>query len=184
MLATADDHSMLQVAMVGSEGACGYSEVLSGQVSPLRALAVGDCEALRIKSTTAIEIAENSTAVIGVMTRYISVRLAQLAQTVACTRFHVVEQRFARWLLMAHDRAHSDALVVTQEFLAYVLGVRRVGISAAAATFKIRGLIDYTRGRLTVTDRKALEAESCTCYWADLGTYSRGMQGRRQNPKK
>ncbi len=97
--------------------------------------------------------------------------MAQLATSAACLRFHLIGPRLARWLLMTHDRAHADTFRVTQEFLGYMLGVRRVGISAAAATLQRDGSIAYRRGNFTVLDRAGLEAAACGCYRADCGHY-------------
>jgi CRP-like cAMP-binding protein len=98
--------------------------------------------------------------------------MAQQAGSAGCLRFHLTGQRLARCLLMSQDRAHSDSFHITHEFLAYMLGMRRVGITAAASALQRRGLIEYHRGELTVLDRKGLEATACNCYATDLQTYA------------
>jgi CRP-like cAMP-binding protein len=99
--------------------------------------------------------------------------MAQLASSAACLRFHQIGPRLARWLLMSQDRADSDRFYVTQQFLSYMLGVRRVGITAAAGELQRDGLIKYSRGDITVLNRAGLEAASCSCYAADRQAYSR-----------
>jgi CRP-like cAMP-binding protein len=103
--------------------------------------------------------------------RYIVVLMAQFATASVCLRFHHIAPRLARWILMSHDRAHCDTFRMTHEFLGHMLGVRRVGITTAAAVLQRRGLIEYRRGLLTVLDRSGLEQASCACYAADLRAY-------------
>ena len=99
--------------------------------------------------------------------------MTQLALSSACLRFHLIEPRLARWLLMTQDRAMSDEFQVTHEFLAYMLGVRRVGITTAAGGLQRRGLIEYHRGRLIVLNRRGLEAAACSCFAADTKAYQK-----------
>ena len=101
--------------------------------------------------------------------------MEQLAASAACLRFHQIGPRLARWLLMSQDRAHADHFHVTHEFLSYMLGVRRVGITAAAGTLQRTGLIEYRRGELTVLDRCGLEAAACGCYALDRKAYAELM---------
>jgi CRP-like cAMP-binding protein len=103
--------------------------------------------------------------------RYLYVLMAQLAVSAACLRFHMIAPRLARWLLMTQDRAGSERFHVTHEFLGYMLGVRRVGVTAAAGELQRAGLIEYSRGDLRVLDRAGLEAAACSCYRADRNIY-------------
>jgi len=99
--------------------------------------------------------------------------MAQISRTVACTHFHEVDARLARWLLMTHDRAHADGFYLTHKFLADMLGVQRSAVTIAAGTFQRQGLIRYTRGEITVMDRAGLEAASCECYAKTSAEYLR-----------
>ncbi|MEJ8816058.1 helix-turn-helix domain-containing protein [Variovorax ureilyticus] len=108
-----------------------------------------------------------------VLNRYLYVRMAQLATLAACTRFHSVGPRLARWLLMSEDRAHSESFHLPHESLAYMLGVRRVGIIGASSDLQHRGLIRYHRGEITLLDRPGLEAAACGCYASDRHAYER-----------
>jgi CRP-like cAMP-binding protein len=166
------DQPGLEVGMVGREGMVGAHLALGVVTSPLRALVQGSGGARRIGARAFRAELARSVALQRQMSRYLYVLMAQLATSAACLRFHQIGPRLARWLLMTQDRAHADTFHVTQEFLAYMLGVRRVGITAAASTLQRVGLIEYTRGEMTVLDRAGLEHAACTCYATDRRSYA------------
>jgi CRP-like cAMP-binding protein len=172
LISLINDHPGLEVGMVGSEGLLGTQLALGVNASPLRALVQGAGAAWRVEAAAFKAELACSPALRQGLHRYIHVLLAQLAAATACVRFHLIGPRLARWLLMSQDRAHGDSFHVTQEFLAYMLGVRRVGITEAAATFQRSGLIAYHRGDITVLDRSGLEAAACSCYAADRLAYT------------
>ena len=162
----------VEVGMVGSEGMLGVQLALGVATAPLHALVQGAGTALRIGTRAFRAELAASPALQSAMHRYLYVLMAQLAESTACVRFHQIGPRLARWLLMSQDRSQGSSFEVTQEFLAYMLGVRRVGISAAAGALQKSGLISYTRGKLTVLDRAGLEHAACGCYAADQKTYA------------
>jgi CRP-like cAMP-binding protein len=166
-----DCHSSLEVALVGSEGMYGISLVLGVDVSPLLAVVQGSGPAWRMDAERFQGELRYSVALQQELKRYIYVLMSQLAQTAACTRFHVVEERLARWLLMTRDRAHSEEFHLTHEFLAHMLGVRRVGVTKAAGSLQKKKLISYSRGEVRIHDIAGLEAASCGCYRTDKETY-------------
>ena len=161
----------LEVGMVGREGMLGAQLALGVSAIPLHALVQGAGTALRMPAALFRRALSSSESLQLSMNRYVYVLMAQLATAAACTRFHNVEPRLARWLLMTHDRTRSDSFHLTHEFLGLMLGVRRVGITGAASALQRQGLIRYRRGDITVLDRAGLEAAACSCYAADRRAY-------------
>lgn len=170
-----DGHAHLEVGLIGNEGMLGATVALGLDVSPLHAVVQGAGSALRMTTASFRRELERSPALSTMISRYLYVMIGELAQTAACTHFHVVEERLARWLLMTQDRANSSAFHLTHEFLACMLGVRRVGVTHAATSLRNRQLITYRRGDIRILDRDALKAASCSCYAKDKATYARVM---------
>lgn len=171
LVALVDGSPGVEVGMVGREGMLGAQLTLGVATAPLRALVQGAGASWRIDAAAFRRELARSVSLQRGLNRYLYVLMAQQAAAAGCLRFHLTGQRLARWLLMSHDRAHSDSFHVTHEFLAYMLGMRRVGITAAASALQRSGLIEYRRGELTVLDRSGLEAAACSCYAADRRIY-------------
>ncbi|HEY5293819.1 MAG TPA: Crp/Fnr family transcriptional regulator [Burkholderiales bacterium] len=164
LLTLVDQHQALEVGLVGREGMVGIPLVLETSISPVRALVQGTGTAMRMKAAPFLKELRQSHALQRELHRYTHTLMAQITQTAACNRFHVVEARLARWLLMTNDRMRTSTFRLTQEFLSQMLGVRRVGVTKAARTLQQNELISYSRGNITILDREGLEAASCTCY--------------------
>lgn len=162
-----DSHPPLEVGMVGVESMLGAELVLGLAKTPWRALVQGPGSSWRIGADAFRASLAEIHELQEVVRVSLLVRLHQQALASACERFHMIGPRLARWLLMSQDRARSDTFHLTQEVIALMLGVRRVGVTVAAGVFQGSGIIKYHRGEVTVLDRAALEAEACSCYAAD-----------------
>lgn len=171
MLATIDGKPGVEVGLVGGEGMVGAQLALGVRTVPLHGLVQGAGAAWRIDTAEFRVELMRGTALQQVLNRYIYVLMAQLASSATCLRFHRIGPRMARWVLMSQDRSHADSFHLTQEFLAYMLGVRRVGVTQAASALQRDGLIEYHHGHMTVTDRVGLEAAACSCYETDRRVY-------------
>ena len=172
LLAQVDSEHVIEVGMVGREGMLGIQLALGVASEPLKSLVQGEGQALRIDAASFRRELAATPALRTLLDRYAYVLLAQHARAAACLRFHQIEERLARWLLMSQDRALSDVFQLTQEFLAYMLGVRRVGVTIAAGELQRRHLISYERGAMTIVDRAGLQLAACSCYASDRAVYA------------
>ncbi len=167
-----DGQPVLEVGMVGREGMLGAQMALGVTNEPLHAVVQGSGSAWRVGKRDFLRELKRNSALQQSLRRYLHVTMTQLAGSAACLRFHQIGPRLARWLLMTQDRANSDRFRVTHEFLAFMLGVRRVGITTAAADLQRRGLVTYHRGDIKIVQRRGLEKAACSCYARDRQVYS------------
>src|ERR1700693_2947014 len=174
MLTTVDTGQAAEVGLIGSEGMIGIPMALGVAVSPFRAVVQGGGTAMRMKTVDFRRNFKNSGGLQKEVFLFTHLLMIQVAQTAACNRFHVVTQRMARWLLMTRDRINTNEFRITQEFLALMLGVRRVGVSMAMGALRERKLISYRRGTITVLDPVGLVAAACGCYKTVKDSYSNG----------
>jgi CRP-like cAMP-binding protein len=176
LISAVDRDSNLEVGLVGAEGMLGSSLLLGVEVASLRALVQGAGPALRMDANKFSRELKRSQPLRDRLNLYLYVLMTQLTQMAACARYHLVEARLARWLLMTRDRAQSNEFRLTQEFLAYMLGVRRAGITRAASALQKSKLIRYSRGEMHVLDAQGLEEVSCACYANAARLYTRMMK--------
>jgi CRP-like cAMP-binding protein len=164
LLTSADHHSTLEVGMIGNEGMAGVSVFMGVDKSRTRALVQGAGAAVRMKSAALRRESKQIGSLHRLLQRYTHSLLTQMSLSSACNRFHTLDARLARRLLMTHDRIGSDEFRLTQEFMSNMLGVRREGVSKVAGNLQRERLISYSRGHITILDRGALEKVSCECY--------------------
>lgn len=164
IIATFEDGGSVEVGVVGNEGIFGLNVVLGSMSTPLEALVQLPGGGFRTPASVMEEEFKKCGQLQDLILRYTQAFIIQLAQTAACNRSHPISGRLARWLLMSHDRAISDELLLTHEYIAVMLGTRRAGVSEAAGKLQNDGVIKYKRGRIQIVDRKGLESISCECY--------------------
>ncbi len=174
LLTLVDNRHALEVGMVGQEGMVGAALGLGVNITPVRALVQGGGRALRMRGSVFRKEMRQCAALQRGVHSYIHSLMKQVAQTAACNRFHAVDARLARWLLMTRDRIGSDSFPLTQEFLGHMLGVRRAGVTEAAQALKKRKLVQYSRGVISVLDGAGLESAACSCYVKPDAGRSRG----------
>lgn len=159
-----EDGTTMEVSLVGQEGMVGIPAILGGRTTTTQAIVQMADSALRMNARSLQAEFNRGGALHNLLLRYTQFLLAQVSQTAICNRLHPLEERFARWLLLVQDSIQSDALPLTQELVAQMLGVRRSGVTVAAGALRQAGAIDYARGRLTILNRESLEAKTCECY--------------------
>ena len=164
LLSTTEDGSTIEISMVGNERLVGVPAVLGADATPYRVMVQIGSDALRIKASALKREFDRGETLHGLLLRYMHALLCQVSQSAVCNRFHTVEQRLCRWLLIGRDRVNSETFPLTQEFISHMLGVPRTSVTTTAATLQREGLISYTRGRITITDPRRLEARGCECY--------------------
>jgi CRP-like cAMP-binding protein len=177
LLATLEDGEQVEVGIAGREGLVGLPLAFGDDRSLVEARVQQEGTALRMDAAALRDGMQESAALRLVLNRYVLAFQAQVTMTAACNARHAIEQRLARWLLIAHDRAGADEFPITHEFISMMLGVRRPGVSLAAGVLQKAGLIRYSRGRMEVTDRPGLEAASCECYHVTRREFARLLSG-------
>ena len=164
LLSAVAERSTLEVGMVGNEGMAGLPIFMGVGISSTRALVQASGSAMRMTSAAVRDEANRLGSLHRLLHRYSHSLLTQISQSSACNRFHTVDSRLARWLLMTHDRVGVDEFRLTQDFMSNMLGVRREGVNKAAGALQNGKLVQYSRGLIRVLDRRGLEAVSCVCY--------------------
>ncbi|NSL55081.1 Crp/Fnr family transcriptional regulator [Uliginosibacterium sp. IMCC34675] len=164
LLYVMEDGASAEIAVVGNEGIVGVSLFMGGETTPSRAVVQSAGHAYRLKGQLLKDEFNQAGPMQRLLLRYTQALLTQMAQTAVCNRHHSLDQQLCRWLLLSLDRLPSNKLVMTQELIANMLGVRREGVTEAAGNLQRAGLIEYHRGHITALDRPGLEARACECY--------------------
>src|SRR4051812_48819863 len=167
------DGATAEIAVTGNEGLVGIALFMGGETTPSRAVVQSAGEGYRLRGSALKTEFERGGALQHLLLRYTQALITQMTQTAVCNRHHSVDQQLCRWLLLSLDRLPDNKLVMTQELIANMLGVRREGVTEAAGELQAEGLIEYSRGKITVVDRKRLEARVCECYAVVKQEYDR-----------
>lgn len=173
LLYVMENGASAEIAVVGNEGLVGVSIFMGGGSTPSRAVVQSAGQGFRIKASILKEEFEKGGPVLHLLLRYTQALITQMSQTAVCNRHHSLDQQLCRWLLLSLDRLESDELVMTQELIANMLGVRREGVTEAALTLQKAGLIKYSRGHIKALNRLGLEERSCECYAVVKKEYDR-----------
>ncbi len=173
LLYVMEDGASAEIAVVGREGIIGISLFMGGISTPARSVVQSSGQGFRLKAGLMMQEFNRAGPVLHLLLRYTQALITQMAQTAACNRHHTLDQQLCRWLLLSLDRLESDQLVMTQELIANMLGVRREGVTEAAGQLQKAGLIRYRRGHITVLDRDGLEQRTCECYAVVKREYDR-----------
>jgi CRP-like cAMP-binding protein len=173
LLYVMEDGASAEIAVVGLEGIVGISLFMGGETTPSRAVVQSAGQGYRLDASLMMQEFNRSGPVLHLLLRYTQALITQMAQTAVCNRHHSLDQQLCRWLLLSLDRLQSNDLVMTQELIANMLGVRREGVTEAAGQLQKAGLIRYQRGRITVLDRDKLEGRACECYAVVKKEYDR-----------
>jgi len=178
LLYVMEDGASAEIAVVGREGLVGVSLFMGGESTPSRAVVQSAGQGVRLRAAALKQEFNNSSPVLHLLLRYTQALITQMAQTAVCNRHHTLDQQLCRWLLLSLDRLQGHELVMTQELIANMLGVRREGVTEAALKLQKAGLIRYARGHITALDRPGLEARSCECYAVVKKEYARLLPRR------
>lgn len=178
LLCVMEDGGSAEIAVVGFEGIVGVSLFMGGETTPSRAVVQSARHAYRLSGIMLKNEFYRGGPIQRLLLRYTQALLTQMAQTAVCNRLHTVDQQLCRWLLLSHDRLKGDELLMTQELIANMLGVRREGVTEAAGKLQRARLIDYHRGHISILDRAGLEARTCECYGVVQREYQRLLPQR------
>jgi CRP-like cAMP-binding protein len=173
LLYVMEDGASAEIAVVGHDGLVGISLFMGGESTTSRAVVQSAGQGYRLKASLMMQEFNRAGPVMHLLLRYTQALISQMAQTAVCNRHHSLDQQLCRWLLLSLDRLPSNELIMTQELIANMLGVRREGVTEAAGRLHEAGVIHYRRGHITVLDRKKLERRTCECYAAAKKEYDR-----------